>query len=175
MYSLLLAKLKAPVGGKLDLYDINRYIPANFAVIREITAFLQVLRDHEYQHIDWVVDDILAVINAMDAAAVGESMSYRNGGKGFQDTDDPYIYFYENFLAAYDAEQREQRGVYYTPPPVVKFIVRAVDDLLRRDFNLPNGLAETNAVTALDFAAGTGTFMLEMIRTRARRCNPGAP
>ena len=48
---------------------------------------------------------------------------------------------------------------------MVKFIVRAVDDLLRRDFNLPNGLAETNAVTALDFAAGTGTFMLEMIRT----------
>ena len=103
VYSLLLAKLKAPVGGKLDLYDINRYIPANFAVIREITAFLQVLRDHEYRHIDWVVDDILAVINTMDAAAVGESMSYRNGGKGFQDADDPYIYFYENFLAAYDA------------------------------------------------------------------------
>ena len=43
--------------------------------------------------------------------------------------------------------------------------MRAVDDLLRRDFNLPNGLAETNTVTALDFAAGTGTFMLEMIRT----------
>ncbi len=165
VYSLLLAKLKAPIGEKLDLYTINRHIPANFAVIREITAFLQGLRDHEYQHIGWVVDDILAVINTMDAAAVGESMSYRNGGKGFQDADDPYIYFYENFLAAYDSRLRERRGVYYTPPPVVKFIVRAVDDLLRRDFNLPNGLAETNAVTALDFAAGTGTFMLEMIRT----------
>ena len=165
VYSLLLAKLKAPAGRKLDLYDTNRHIPANFAVIREITDFLPGLRDHEYQHIGWVVDDILAVINTMDAAAVGESMSYRNGGKGFQDADDPYIYFYENFLAAYDARLRERRGVYYTPPPVVKFIVRAVDDLLRRDFNLPNGLAETNAVTALDFAAGTGTFMLEMIRT----------
>ena len=165
VYSLLLAKLKAPAASELDLYNINRYIPANFAVIREITVFLQGLHDSEYEHIRWVVDDILAAVNNMDAAAVSESMSYRNGGKGFDDSDDPYIYFYENFLAAYDAKLRERRGVYYTPPPVVKFIVRAVDDLLRRDFGLSDGLAETDKVTALDFAAGTGTFMLEMMRT----------
>ena len=165
VYSLLLAKLKAPAGTKLDLYGINRHIPTNFAVIREITAFLQGLNDSEYEAIAWVVDDILAIVNTLDAAGVSESMSYRNGGKGFGDEDDPYIYFYENFLAAYDAKQRERRGVYYTPPPVVKFIVRAVDDLLRRDFGLSDGLAETGAVTALDFAAGTGTFMLEMMRT----------
>ena len=164
VYSLLLAKLKAPAASELDLYNINRYIPANFAVIREITSFLQRLHDSEYEHIRWVVDDILAAVNNMDAAAVSESMSYRNGGKGFDDSDDPYIYFYENFLAAYDAKLRERRGIYYTPPPVVKFIVRAVDDLLRRDFGLSGGIAETDAVTALDFAAGTGTFMLEMIR-----------
>ena len=164
VYSLLLAKLKAPAASELDLYNINRYIPASFAVIREITSFLQGLHDSEYEHIRWVVDDILAAVNSMDAAAVSESMSYRKGGKGFDDSDDPYIYFYENFLAAYDAKLRERRGVYYTPPPVVKFIVRAVDDLLRRDFGLSDGLAETDKVTALDFAAGTGTFMLEMIR-----------
>ncbi len=165
VYSLLLAKLKAPAGVKLDLYTINQHIPANFAVIREITTFLQNLDNLEYENIAWVVDDILATINAMDAAAVTESMSYRNGGKGFDDSDDPYLYFYENFLAAYDSKMRESRGVYYTPPPVVKFIVRAVDDLLRSDFGLSNGLAETNGITALDFAAGTGTFMLEMMRT----------
>ena len=168
VYSLLLAKLKAPVGATIDLYNINRHIPANFAVIRDVTIFSQELRDSQYEGIAWVVDDILAVVNTMDAAAVAESMSYTkagNGGKGFDDADDPYIYFYENFLAAYDAKQRERRGVYYTPPPVVKFIVRAVDDLLRRDFDLANGLAETDTVTALDFAAGTGTFMLEMTRT----------
>ena len=165
VYSLLLAKLKAPPGVTLDLYNINRHIPGNFAVIREITAFVQGLDDADYQDIRWAVDDILAAINSMDAVAVGESMSYRNGGTGFDDDDDPYVYFYENFLAAYDAKQRERRGVYYTPPAVVKFIVRAVDDLLRDDFGLKDGLAETNTVTALDFAAGTGTFMLEMFRT----------
>ena len=163
VYSLLLAKLNAPLKDKLDLYTINRYIPTNFAVIREITKFVQELNDPTYKGIHWVVDDILAIINTMDAAAVSESMSYRHG-KGFDDLDDPYLYFYEKFLAAYDPEQRQQRGVYYTPPPVVKFIVRAVDDLLRDDFGLTKGLAESE-VTVLDFAAGTGTFMLEMIRT----------
>ena len=165
VYSLLLTKLKAPAGETVDLFNINRHIPTNFTVIREITAFLQDLSDPKYKDIAWVVDDILATINAMDASAVSESMSYRNGGKGFDDADDPYIYFYENFLAAYDAKDRERRGVYYTPPPVVRFIVHTVDDLLRRDFGLSNGLAETDAVTALDFAAGTGTFLLEMMRS----------
>ena len=165
VYSLLLAKLKAPLGETLNLFNINEHIPDNFAVIRDIALFVPKLKDQKYKSIHWVVDDILAVINTMDAAAVSESMSYRKGGKGFDDSDDPYIYFYENFLAAYDAKLRERRGVYYTPPPVVKFIVRAVDDLLRRDFGLSDGLAETDKVTALDFAAGTGTFMLEMMRT----------
>lgn len=167
VYSLLFAKLKAPAATTLDLYDINRYIPMNFELIREITSFLQDLNDPKYQNIAWAVDDILAIINAMDAEAVTQSMSYRNqsGNKGFTDADDPYLYFYENFLAAYDAKLREQRGVYYTPPPVVNFIARAVDDLLRSDFQLSDGLATFPTVTVLDFAAGTGTFMLEMIRT----------
>lgn len=172
VYSLLLAKLKAPVGIKLDLYNINQHIPGNFAVIRDITAFLQHLNDRKYASLDYTVRDILAIINSMDAAAVSESMSYNKSGKGFDDNDDPYIYFYENFLAAYDAKLRKQCGVYYTPPPVVKFIVQAVDDLLRSDFNLPDGLADNQSVTALDFAAGTGTFMLEMIRLILENTTP---
>ncbi len=165
VYSLLLAKLKAAEGARIDLYNINRHIPGNFALIRDIATFFQNLDEHKYCSLKWVLDDILAIINNMDAAAVGETMTYRKTNKAFSDKDDPYIYFYETFLATYDAKQRERCGVYYTPPPVVQFIIRAVDDLLRRDFNLPNGLAETNKVTALDFAAGTGTFMLEMMHT----------
>ncbi len=164
VYSLLMAKLKAPAGEKLDLYNINRHIPGNFAVIRDITTFLQHLREAEYGDIGWAVDDVLATINGMDAAAVVESMAYGKNGKGFSDADDPYIHFYEDFLAAYDAGQRKKRGVYYTPPPVVKFIVRAVDDVLRRDFGMNDGLAAPRQVTVLDFAAGTGTFLLEMMR-----------
>ncbi len=160
VYSLLMAKLSAPEGDKLNLDTARRRIPANFAVIRQIMTFLPEMEDAVYAGIHWIVGDILAIVNAMDKAAVAESMSYK---KGVSDEDDPYLNFYETFLSKYDAKLRESRGVYYTPPPVVKFIVRAADDLLRRDFAMPDGLAQ-NGVVALDFAAGTGTFMLEMAR-----------
>ena len=161
VYSLLMAKLNSPAGDKLTLATVRGRIAENFAVIRDITTFLTHLEDSGYEDIRWIVDDILAIVNEMDGAAVAESMSYK---KGVSDGDDPYLNFYEIFLAEYDAKLRENRGVYYTPPPVVKFIVRAADDLLKRDFNIPAGFAAQDKVTALDFAAGTGTFMLEMAR-----------
>ncbi len=161
VYGLLMAKLKANTGENITLFNVEEHIPQNFALIREITGFIKSLNDIENNVVDYYIHDILAIINAMDVAAVGESMSYNN--KIQTDKDDPYLYFYEKFLASYDAKLRETRGVYYTPPPVVRFIVRATDDILRRDFKL-DGLEDSN-VTALDFAAGTGTFMLEMFRT----------
>ncbi|WP_423907685.1 type ISP restriction/modification enzyme [Candidatus Spongiihabitans sp.] len=162
VYGLLMAKLKAPDDAAVDLYNVEKFIPQNFALIREITGFLKTMEESDHAEINYLVQDILATVNAMDRAAVTESMSYRNR-RGLGDEDDPYIYFYENFLAAYDTKLREQRGVYYTPPPVVRFIVRAVDKTLRTCFKLPAGLANEQ-VTALDFAAGTGTFLLEMMR-----------
>ena len=161
VYSLLMAKLNAPAGEKLALDTVRRHIPENFAVIRDITMFLVELTDSRYGKIEAVVNDILAIINEMNGVAVAESMSYK---KGVIDGDDPYLNFYEDFLAAYDPKLRENRGVYYTPPPVARFIVRAADDLLKRDFGIPEGFAAKNKVTALDFATGTGTFMLEMTR-----------
>jgi len=75
---------------------------------------------------------------------------------------DPFIYFYEDYLRAYDKETSKGRGVYYTPPPIVNFIVRAVDDILKESFNIRDGLADNQRVTVLDFACGTGTFLLEV-------------
>ena len=97
--------------------------------------------------------------------------------------EDPVIHFYEEFLSEYDKEQKIQRGVYYTPQPVVNFMVRAVDDILKKEFNLKDGLAseETKeimvevdgkkrrerrivpAVQILDPATGTGTFLHKII------------
>ena len=161
IYSLLMAKLNPQHTGELTLENLRGRIPENFAVIRNIAAFLEELTDSEYEDIRWIIKDILAIINGMNEVAIAETMSYK---RGISDNDDPYLNFYETFLAEYDPKLRESRGVYYTPPPVVKFIVRAADDLLRRDFNMPDGLAEEEKVIALDFAAGTGTFMLEMAR-----------
>jgi predicted helicase len=77
---------------------------------------------------------------------------------------DPFIYFYEDYLKAYDPAMRKGRGVYYTPPPIVNFIVRAVDDILKGSFGIADGLADHNRVTVLDFACGTGTFLLEVFQ-----------
>jgi len=59
---------------------------------------------------------------------------------------------------------KKTRGVYYTPPPIVNFIVRAVDDILKESFVIPDGLADNKRVTVLDFACGTGTFLLEVFQ-----------
>lgn len=100
--------------------------------------------------------------------------------------EDPVIHFYEHFLAAYDKEQKVSRGVFYTPRPVVSYIVRSVDELLRSEFGLAHGLADTTTwgemaerhkelkvpestpsgqafVQILDPATGTGTFLIEVI------------
>ncbi|MFM7560723.1 N-6 DNA methylase [Cylindrospermopsis raciborskii] len=73
--------------------------------------------------------------------------------------EDIVIRFYEDFLAAYKPQMRERRGVYYTPEPVVSYMVRSVDILVREKFNKPLGLADPT-VTILDPACGTGTFLL---------------
>jgi predicted helicase len=96
--------------------------------------------------------------------------------------EDPIIHFYETFLSEYDPKLRKSRGVWYTPQPVVDFIVRAVDDILKTEFNLPQGLADTSKTTIkvdlqgkkvnhevhkvqiLDPATGTGTFLAEVVK-----------
>ena len=72
---------------------------------------------------------------------------------------DPWLYFYEDFLKEYDPELRKDMGVYYTPVPVVRAMVRLVDEALREGFGLEEGLAHEK-VTVLDPAMGTGTFLL---------------
>ena len=106
--------------------------------------------------------------------------------------EDPVIHFYEEFLTAYDKEQKVQRGVYYTPQPVVNFIVRAVDSIIKKEFELEDGLASVEtkkikfmreskkrvdryfrtqvedkmdvpAIQVLDPSTGTGTFIRQAI------------
>ena len=75
---------------------------------------------------------------------------------------DPWLYFYEDFLAAYDPKLRKDAGAYYTPVEVVRAQVRLVDDLLVHSLNKPLGFADSGVVT-LDPAAGTGTYLLGVI------------
>ncbi|HRZ81336.1 MAG TPA: DNA methyltransferase, partial [Candidatus Hydrogenedentes bacterium] len=126
----------------------------------------------------WAVDHLAQLLDRADMGTVLKDFGRRTR------QEDPVVHFYETFLAAYDAALREARGVYYTPEPVVSYIVRSVDAILRRDFGVADGLASTDKVPVhehhipnggaqvqrkkvgdihrvliLDPAAGTGTFL----------------
>ena len=106
--------------------------------------------------IAWLVDELAAVLSSADMEAVLKEFVHATG------RDDPVVHFYETFLKSYDPKLRELRGVYYTPRPVVSYIVRSVDALLRERFGIADGLADPS-VLVLDPACGTGTFLFEVV------------
>ncbi|GAA7828316.1 DNA methyltransferase [Helicobacter pylori] len=155
-YSLFLAKLNHPFE-KINLDNVRSSIPKNFAVIREMADFLKKL--DEIKEIQWLLNEILSLINHVDMGSILKDLN---------DDKDPYLHFYETFLSAYDPKLREKKGVYYTPDSVVKFIINALDSLLKTHFrDAPLGLKsalDNENIKLLDFATGTGTFLLEAFR-----------
>ncbi|MGL2609480.1 type ISP restriction/modification enzyme [Helicobacter pylori] len=155
-YSLFIAKLNHPFE-KIDLNNVRSSIPKNFAVIREMADFLKKL--DAIKEIQWLLNEILSLINHVDMDSIIKDLN---------DDKDPYLHFYETFLSAYDPKLRESKGVYYTPDSVVKFIINALDSLLKTHFkDAPLGLKsalDNENIKLLDFATGTGTFLLEAFR-----------
>lgn len=97
--------------------------------------------------IAWIIDELALVFQACDVAKIMEGFGKLTG------QNDPFLHFYETFLAAYNPAKRKARGVWYTPEPVVNFIVRAVDEVLQKEFGLADGLADTSKVT-IDWDTG---------------------
>ncbi|MFP6225536.1 type ISP restriction/modification enzyme [Helicobacter pylori] len=155
-YSLFLAKLNHPFE-KINLDNVRSSIPKNFAVIREMADFLKKL--DAIKEIQWLLNEILSLINHVDMDSILKDLN---------DDKDPYLHFYETFLSAYDPKLRESKGVYYTQDSVVKFIINALDSLLKTRFkDAPLGLKsalDNENIKLLDFATGTGTFLLEAFR-----------
>ncbi|MGL2805257.1 type ISP restriction/modification enzyme, partial [Helicobacter pylori] len=155
-YSLFIAKLNHPFE-KINLDNVRSSIPKNFAVIREMADFLKKL--DAIKEIQWLLNEILSLINHVDMDSILKDLN---------DDKDPYLHFYETFLSAYDPKLREKKGVYYTPDSVVKFIINALDSLLKTHFkDAPLGLKsalDNENIKLLDFATGTGTFLLEAFR-----------
>ena len=172
-YGLFLAKLNSE-NATITLQNARQFVPGSFRLIRELVDLLPDLKSQEYRDVRWVIEEVLSIVNGLDMAGIREDLSLR-GRKTISRRvraaseeehrlfeRDPFIYFYEDYLKAYDKATRKGRGVYYTPPPVVHFIVRAIDDILKDTFEIPSGLADHQRVTVLDFACGTGTFLLEV-------------
>jgi very-short-patch-repair endonuclease len=152
-YGLFAARTRAQNGFHRRLaHDL---IPPTIGILRDVFHFISLGKLSP--QMEATLDEMAAVLHATEVQAILKA--YDAQGKG----EDPILHFYETFLAEYDPATRERRGVYYTPQPVVRYIVRAVHETLKAHFGLRDGLADTE-VTLLDPAAGTFTFLAEAIQ-----------
>ncbi|MBU1181511.1 MAG: type ISP restriction/modification enzyme [Pseudomonadota bacterium] len=155
-YGLFAARTRAD--GEFNRRLAFDYIPHTIGILRDVFRFISLEEPPESLRI--IVDDIAEILNVTDANKI--LREYHRTGKG----RDPIIHFYETFLATYDPEIRERRGVYYTPEAVVGYIVRSIHSILKSNFGLADGLAGEE-VKLLDPAGGTLTFPAEAIRLAA--------
>jgi predicted helicase len=178
-YGMFAARLHDPSLGNFSRVEAANLIPKSNPFLRKLFQYIAGYDLDE--RIKWIVDALADIFRATNVAAL-----LKDFGKPTRQLD-PIIHFYETFLAEYDPKLRKSRGVWYTPQPVVNFIVRAVDDILKDEFGLKEGLADTSKtkikvnvqsnkkkqetqevevhkVQILDPATGTGTFLAEIIK-----------
>jgi predicted helicase len=152
-YGLFAARTRA--NGEFTRKGAYDLIPPTIGILKDVFQFISLGKIPP--HMEVIVDDIAEVLQAADVSKILHE--YYSKGKG----EDPIVHFYETFLNIYDPTTREKRGVYYTPEPVVKYIVRSIHGILKTHFNLNDGLA-SKEVTLLDPAGGTLTFPAEAIK-----------
>ena len=184
-YGMFAARYHDPTLPTFSRQEAATLIPKSNPFLRKL--FQDIAGYDLDTRLDWIVEELVTIFLASDVALI-----MKNFGKSTKQ-EDPVVHFYETFLGEYNPALRKARGVWYTPQPVVNFIVRAVDDILKTEFNLPQGLADTSkikikqkAVTQtkgkdakikeveteievhkvqiLDPATGTGTFLAEVVR-----------
>ncbi|MDP8219330.1 MAG: type ISP restriction/modification enzyme [Candidatus Theseobacter exili] len=175
-YGMFAARLHDTTLDDFSRQEAAELIPKSNPFLRKLFGY--VAGPDIDERIKRTVDNLADVFRATNVEAL-----LHNFGKSTQ-MHDPIIHFYETFLAEYDPKLRKSRGVWYTPEPVVNFIVRAVDDILKTEFGLPQGLADTSKtkikvpvqgskklmekevhkVQILDPATGTGTFLAEVVK-----------
>ncbi len=182
-YGMFAARLHDATLPTFSRHEAAELIPKSNPFLRKLFGYIA--GPDLDDRIKWIVDSLVDIFLACNVEDI-----LKNYGKSTK-MEDPIIHFYETFLSEYDPKLRKARGVWYTPAPVVNFIVRAVDDILKTEFGLPQGLADTsktkisvNTQTAdkrsatgykqaeqevhkvqiLDPATGTGTFLAEVVK-----------
>lgn len=192
-YGLFAARLHDETPDTFNRAEALELLPKTNPFLREL--FIYIAGPNLDERLRRVIDELCHVFCATDMDRV-----LRNFGK-ITARQDPFLHFYEDFLAEYNPAKRKARGVWYTPEPVVNFIVRAVDEVLKTEFGLPDGLADTSKITIdwdtgqndpktgkpahirkevhrvqiLDPATGTGTFLAEVVKLVAERIKGVAP
>ncbi len=173
MFAARLHDATLPTFSRQEAYEL---IPKSNPFLKKLFGYIAGLDVDD--RIKWIVDDLVNIFLACNVEEI-----LKNYGKSTK-MEDPIIHFYENFLSEYDPKLRKARGVWYSPAPVVNFMVRAVDYILKTEFDLPQGLAdnsktkikvnvqgqskqieqEVHRVQILDPATGTATFIAEIIK-----------
>jgi len=174
VYGMFAARLHDPTLPTFSRQEAAELIPKSNPFLRKLFGYIA--GPDIDDRIKWIVDSLVDIFLHCNVDEI-----LKNYGKTTK-MEDPIIHFYETFLSEYDRKLRKTRGVWYTPQPVVNFIVRAVDDILKDEFDLPQGLAdhskirvkvnqqgkqveqEVHKVQILDPATGTGTFLTETIK-----------
>lgn len=163
-YSLFIATLEHFESGKQDELTLTTaidYIPHTIPVLHDLYD----LAGRLSKQIPEIRESVELVLKELNYCAIEKIRNsfYKEGN-----TQEPTLYFYETFLKEYDKETKKKRGAYYTPKPVVDFIVRSVDTLLTENFGLKDGFMNPE-VKLLDPATGTGTFLastIELVKTK---------
>ena len=191
-YGMFAARLHDTTLNTFSRQEALTLLPKSNPFLRSLFGF--VAGTDLDERIAWILDDLADVFRAANVSKIMEGFGKLTGQQ------DPFLHFYETFLAAYNPAKRKARGVWYTPESVVNFIVRAVDEVLQKEFGLADGLADTSKVAIdwdtgqkdkkgkpviikkdvhrvqiLDPATGTGTFLAEVIKQISPKVQGVAP
>jgi hypothetical protein len=176
-YGLFSARALSSLSARFTLAEAAKLIPRTNPFLRDFFDLITGPKLDDEPFAGFVQD----VVTLLDCANMATILEDFGKGAGAGRRRDPVVHFYETFLSAYDPKLRELRGVYYTPEPVVSYIVESIDWLLRERFGLKDGLADKSKITVkrqeagqtieeeshrvliLDPATGTGTFLFEVI------------
>ena len=153
-YGLFAARCTLPNATNFSRYTAVEALPRSNPFL--IQLFHHIASPTLETNVTYILDDIATLLRNVPPEMLRTAFT---SGNHFED---PVIHFYETFLAEYDPQRRVDRGVYYTPPQVISYIVRSVDSLLRTELNIPDGLADHDTLI-LDPATGTGGFLLAVL------------
>lgn len=174
VYGLFVARYHDESPENFTRQEARDLVPASNPLLRHF--FDHIVGADFDKRLEYIVNELCEVFQHADVQYLMREYYKKDLWDETTELPDPVIHFYEDFLKEYDPQLRKKLGAYYTPLPVVRFIVRAVDKILERDFGLPSGLADTSKtekgihrVQILDPAVGTGTFVSTAIRTIYQR------
>lgn len=166
IYGMFIARIYDNTPDTFSLMEASKLIPTYSPFLKKIFGYITLTELHPC--VEWIVGDLVEIFRATDMTKVMKNYGKESGKK------DPIVNFYEDFFKKLDPNQRKDSAAWFTPQPIVRYIVNAVDYILKSSFDLPDGLAD-NSFTAdpctgnavhrvqiLDPATGTGTFLVEV-------------